>query len=490
MSDITEQEIEQIASDIDEQGLTYLELKNELLDHICCEIEEAMEQGMMFNDAYKKVREEMGKKRIRQIQHETLSLINKKYRRMKRTMYGLGIVSPVIVVIASIFKFMHWSGGSLLMTIGLFLIGMIFLPLFVMTRIRDTRRLDEELPMGLYITGMSAGMISILGALFKIQHWPGANVLITVGLVVLALVFLPMFASVRIKKARKNGEPIDKKLLISGVIAGALLTLGTLFKIMHWPGAGIVILVSWSAVAVLFLPYLVLGQLKKPKDQLNNFLAILLVATAAAIFIMALLRSQPRTLISGFLAPESNFSATAGFYENQIPALSNAIEMSGNMDMLNTAGEIQEAADEICNYVESVKEEVFKHLFDEDEEFRDSEGNLDMSMVKYKGDIDKLWEIIVERDEFKLFSLLENFKNITLSKAEDPQLKDFIQKNLLFLPENDDDKMTVEWQWAVAYFNGPFLQSASVLSAYESNVRLIEYQILSELLHQNNKEAV
>jgi hypothetical protein len=143
MSEITKKEIDQISIDIDQQGLTYVELKNEILDHICCEIEMEMEQGLMFNDAYGKVKEAMGKKRIRQIQDETLNLINKKYRRMKRIMYGLGVAAPILVIAASTFKIMHWPGGSLLMTLALFIIGMVFLPIFVMTRIRDTRRMNE-----------------------------------------------------------------------------------------------------------------------------------------------------------------------------------------------------------------------------------------------------------------------------------------------------------------------------------------------------------
>ena len=79
MLELTEQEIDRISSEIDQQGLTYTQLKNEILDHICCNIEAEMEQGLTFNEAYRKVKSEMGKKRIRQIQDETLYLISKKY---------------------------------------------------------------------------------------------------------------------------------------------------------------------------------------------------------------------------------------------------------------------------------------------------------------------------------------------------------------------------------------------------------------------------
>ena len=154
MLELTEKEIDKISSDIEQQGLTYTQLKNEILDHICCNIEAEMEQGMTFNEAYRKVKGEMGKKRIRQIQDETLFLISKKYRRMKRLMYVLGVAVPIMIIIASIFKVMHWPGAGLLISLGLFVTGAVFLPVFVMVRIRDTRKQDEPVPMGLYISGI------------------------------------------------------------------------------------------------------------------------------------------------------------------------------------------------------------------------------------------------------------------------------------------------------------------------------------------------
>ena len=120
MHELNAQEIDQISLDIEKQGLTYTPLQNELLDHVCCQIEILMETGMTFNEAYRKVRTEMGKKRVRQIQHETLSLISKKYRRMKRTMNVLGVIAPLLLFIGLTFKLFHWPGAGILITLVLF----------------------------------------------------------------------------------------------------------------------------------------------------------------------------------------------------------------------------------------------------------------------------------------------------------------------------------------------------------------------------------
>lgn len=45
-----------------------------------------------------------------------------------------------------------------------------------------------------FISGVLFSSLTILGALFKIQHWPGASILIVLGLTGVALVFIPSFA--------------------------------------------------------------------------------------------------------------------------------------------------------------------------------------------------------------------------------------------------------------------------------------------------------
>jgi hypothetical protein len=290
MYELKEKEIDKISLEIDHQGLTYTLLKNELLDHICCNIEEEMENGMPFNEAYRKVKQQMGSRRIRQIQDETLYLINKKYRKMKKTMYGLGIAIPILIGVAVLFKLQHWPGANVVFSLALFSMAILFLPIFAMVRIRDTREQNEPVPLGFYLTGMIAGMLTIIGSFFKIQHLPGAGPMLTLGLGTLALAVLPMFAVLKIRTARSNNEPVNTTFYVLGVIAGILLLAGGLFKMMHWPGAGTVLLVSWMAVAVVLLPLLIFNILKQEGNRLNNFLLVLLAFSCIALLLLAQLR--------------------------------------------------------------------------------------------------------------------------------------------------------------------------------------------------------
>lgn len=53
-----------------------------------------------------------------------------------------------------------------------------------------------------YSTGAFFTSITILGMLFKIQHWPGAGIGLVVGVAGLALVAIPIFAIHKYKAAK------------------------------------------------------------------------------------------------------------------------------------------------------------------------------------------------------------------------------------------------------------------------------------------------
>ena len=49
---------------------------------------------------------------------------------------------------------------------------------------------------------------------------------------------------------------MKKLVFISGGLSGSLTGLGILFNIMHWPGAGIFLLLGLGILSILFIPSL------------------------------------------------------------------------------------------------------------------------------------------------------------------------------------------------------------------------------------------
>lgn len=87
----------------------------------------------------------------------------------------------------------------------------------------------------------------ILGILFKTLHWPGANVLLVSSGILLVITLALLLV-------RKRG-PITVQLYFPALLMGSLIAVvtGGLFKIMHWPGANMLLMTGLIVCAVWFL---------------------------------------------------------------------------------------------------------------------------------------------------------------------------------------------------------------------------------------------
>ncbi len=83
MVELNAEQIKLVADHLAEDGLNYQPLQAELLDHVCCMIEEEMQNGMLFEEASKTVFEFFGKDELKNLQEQTISLTNKKSSFMK-----------------------------------------------------------------------------------------------------------------------------------------------------------------------------------------------------------------------------------------------------------------------------------------------------------------------------------------------------------------------------------------------------------------------
>ena len=90
--------------------------------------------------------------------------------------------------------------------------------------------------------GIISSVIIITGCLLKAFHLQGAAVVLTSGFFFFSLIFMPSIIFSQLKE-KKIIHAIASFFLIT-------LTLGVLFKIMHWPFANF--LISWSVTISLF----------------------------------------------------------------------------------------------------------------------------------------------------------------------------------------------------------------------------------------------
>lgn len=134
--------------------------------------------------------------------------------------------------------------------------------------------------------GLTSTFLLLAGTIFKLMHWPFASILITLGTALLVLGYLPMILTHKLKES-----PRDEALLhITGFLGLTLTSIGVLFKVMHWPGAAVTLL---SGMGILSFGYVPIYFFKRYKVSANKpvTLSSSIVATACLILIFALMKT-------------------------------------------------------------------------------------------------------------------------------------------------------------------------------------------------------
>ncbi len=426
MAELTEKEIRRLNREIQKQGLTYTELQQELLDHLCCDVEAEMEEGLEFIKALEKVRKGMGKDRIQQIQEETLLLINQKYRIMKKFMYILGMIAPAMLITGTIFKIQHWPGAGVLLTLSLFLLGAIYLPVFVMVKIRDTR---------------------------------------------------------------KEGKKVNIPMYVFGLIAGIIFIAGALFKIMHWPGAGIMIMLSGIVTVFIFIPILVVQALKDKENQVQNFTILIFVLCFVAItFMMYALRVSKNVLTAFSVAAEGHIAST-GIVKARNTAYYDQLVLSlpDSEIVLDKAKLIREKTNDLDNYIQDLTLEIILKSHSDNNAAVDQKGNIDFDKVDQK-DASGSTMLVIFGDEGipgkgnDLQKKINEYREFLYGNS-DPELAGSINKLLDTSPRG-------ELTWVqYCFLQAPMMGAVNVLTSIQSNIRVAEGEVLNQLLHSSLEQV-
>ena len=109
---------------------------------------------------------------------------------MKNKIYYLGLSASILILFGCIFKISHWAGAGIMLTLGILFFCSVFLPSAIMGCLKST---DENKNKGLYIVAYISITFNFISALFKIMHWPGAGLLLAIGIPMPFILFLPTY---------------------------------------------------------------------------------------------------------------------------------------------------------------------------------------------------------------------------------------------------------------------------------------------------------
>jgi len=119
----------------------------------------------------------------------------------------------------------------------------------------------------MYAVGYLFALSLIVGIFFKLMHLPGANVLLFAGGTGLAFIFLPMLLINRYKRIARQVLTERLKWLF-GFASLALFILASYMKLFHLQGTTVILALSFVVFGFGFLPFLFFRMYKKSIDEI------------------------------------------------------------------------------------------------------------------------------------------------------------------------------------------------------------------------------
>jgi len=248
----------------------------------------------------------------------------------------------------------------------------------------------------IYVLGFSTTMLVFLGAMLKVNHLAGASILLTLGLALLVLVFLPLALRNSYKSEANNQS---KVLYIVTWLTCFIVFAAMLFKILHWPLAGYMLLFALPFPYVVFLPVFLVITGKNKDSNITDTVYVLFLMAVVSVFSVFLALNVSKERID----ESYNLSGNYIRLENVLKQL----PVSSNQDAVNLR------IDELIKIVDEYQDAILKHEDLSKEKWANSPGELwrpDNRQSAFEG-IKTLGESFPgDRFEMALNSLVDEMK--------------------------------------------------------------------------------
>jgi hypothetical protein len=210
----------------------------------------------------------------------------------------------------------------------------------------------------IYIFGIVLLNIFAFGAIFKIMHWPGAGILLTIGMCLFALVFLPMAFINNYRGSDKQ----HLSLYISGFICAIICVIGALFKIQHWPGSNYFMIIGVPLPFLYFLPVYLYHQKKEKNKSVLHFLGVMFLLLYISVFSAFLSLSVGRDILNSIAISSVDFSNTTELYTLKNKLMYEKLDRLGSFENKEKVSALKDKTSEINAKIQSVKRELVVSL--------------------------------------------------------------------------------------------------------------------------------
>ncbi len=188
---LTEEQIIFIRKTLSDEGIHNESLTDDVLDHICCVVEVLLKRGKTFDESLNEAITDLAPNGLKDLEIQTRYLLNSKRTiTMKKLMYLIGFLGAATLSSGMIFKLMHWPGANVMSVVGLVALVFVFVPLLAL----DFYRYEVSKALSnrfRFFSGVIATVLIAVSIVFKMLHLQGAGVLLVVGGFIFVFAFLP-----------------------------------------------------------------------------------------------------------------------------------------------------------------------------------------------------------------------------------------------------------------------------------------------------------
>lgn len=491
MPSLTFNQVCQIQKLVESEQINFSHLADDLIDHICCMIEKEIDTGQSFDEAFGKIKLQIGDTRnIKKVEEHTLLLIDKKYRIMKTTMKVFALISLIMIAFGSVFKMMHWPGAGIMFLLGFMMLALVFYPSAISVMKREYKIKGGGL---IYPVALISGIALIIGILFKLQHYPGASILLLIGFVLFIFILIP---AIVISKITTIQSKALKWVNVIGAVSLVVILAGVCSKFFHWPGAAFELFVGSLMLSLIWLPSYAYYTFKESPFVKGGFIYLCITIILFNIFNMLLALNISRDVFKDFVQPSVTYieSTEAIQQYNKTLIKTMADDSATDTVLVNKITRIHKSSSELVAFISDTKTNLVAML-DKIPKGDAQEISAKIYLVQNKFDSFIPTKILCgetgtgeDGTAHDIQIKIEAYRNLLLAEVEaDKEETNFIKQLLSTSPVSiDENGQKVSWVM-YNFYNIPAISSINVLSGLEYKIVLAENDIISHLTSTRNE---
>ena len=253
---------------------------------------------------------------------------------------------------------------------------------------------------------------TLIGHFFKVMHWPGAGVLMILGSFIFAFFYLPVFAIENLKN--KTGFRA-KALFFSQLVIILIFALGFIFIVQKWAGAGVFKFLTNKLLFFVLTPYAIYHLVKSSKINIEKtHYVFILIFFFSYCFSLLINSNTGKINIDAVLQQGANTEEAlkiATSRNNQLYKNFKDVTKNQNADLSFKINKLKSLTDSAVNHIRDIKSNLLVKIDKISKQQADTISSLN---IENKVDYD-ITTFILIGDEFNLKS--DKFSALALKKT-------------------------------------------------------------------------